>query len=65
MKIKIILTHEDKEFAEKWGLTDDEMRGFIENMIIADESERSDIRDAEAEKAEMLSTPQGSVYDAW
>lgn len=65
MKINIVLSHEDKEFAEKWGLTDDEMMGFIEDMVIADELERSAIRDAEARKAEMLATPQGAVYDAW
>lgn len=65
MKINIVLTHEDKEFAEKWGLTDDEMKGFIEDMTIADELERSAIREAEIQKAEMLATPQGSVYDAW
>lgn len=65
MKINITLTHEDKEFAEKWGLTDDEMKGFIEDMTIADELERSAIREAEIQKAEMLATPQGSVYDAW
>ena len=65
MKINITLTHEDKEFAEKWGLTDDEMKGFIEDMAIADELERDAIREAERRRAEMLATPQGSVYDAW
>ena len=65
MKINIVLSHEDKEFADKWGLTDGEMMGFIEDMVIADELERSAIRDAEVKKAEMLATPQGAVYDAW
>ena len=65
MKINIVLSHEDKEFADKWGLTDGEMMGFIEDMVIADELERSAIRDAEVKKAEMLATPQGAVYAAW
>jgi len=65
MKINIVLTHQDKEFAKDWGLTDNEMKDFIEDMAIADELERDAIREAELKRAEMLATPQGCVYDAW
>lgn len=65
MEVNIILTREDKEFADNYGLTDKEMRGFISDMRMADACERQAICKAESEKAEMLATPQGSVYDAW
>ena len=65
MKIRIILDDQDKEYARKHGLTDSEMRDFIEDMKAVDEAERAAIREAELRRAEMLATPQGSVYDAW
>tara|TARA_R110000796_G_scaffold251103_1_gene381730 strand:- start:2227 stop:2424 length:198 start_codon:yes stop_codon:yes gene_type:complete len=65
MKIKIVLTGDDKVYARKHNLTDSEMRGFIEDMEMADGFEREAICEAERTKAEMLATPQCSVYDAW
>jgi hypothetical protein len=65
MKIKIVLTGDDKVYARKHNLTDSEMRGFIEDMEMADQFEREAICEAERRKAEMLATPQCSVYDAW
>ena len=65
MKIRIILDDQDKEYARKHGLTDSEMRDFIEDMKVADELERLSICKAEIDRAEMLATPQGNVYDAW
>jgi len=65
MKIKIVLTGDDKVYARKHDLTDSEMKDFIEDMEMADEFEREAIYEAECRKAEMLATPQCSVYDAW
>ena len=65
MKIKITLTNDDKVYASRHGLTDSEMRDFIKDMAMADELEREAICEAERKKAEMLATPQCSVYDAW
>jgi len=65
MKIKIVLTDDDKVYARRHGLTDSEMKDFVEDMEMADEFEREAIREAELRKAEMLATPQCSVYDAW
>ena len=65
MKIKIVLNNDDKEYARRHGLSDSEMCDFIEDMRLADELERRAICEAEINKAEMLATPQGSVYDAW
>ena len=65
MKAKITLTDNDKEYANKHDLTDSEMRDFILDMRMSDELERRAICEAEISKAEMLATPQGSVYDAW
>ena len=65
MKIKIVLTDDDKVYARKHDLTDVEMSAFIEDMEMADEFEREAICEAERRKAEMLATPQCSVYDAW
>jgi len=65
MKIKIVLNNDDKEYARRHGLSDSEMCNFIEDMRLADELERRAICEADISKAEMLATPQGSVYDAW
>ena len=65
MKIKITLTNDDKVYARRHGLTDSEMRDFIDDMAMADELEREAICKAERKKVEMLATPQCSVYDAW
>lgn len=65
MKIRIILNDDDKEYARRHDLTDSEMRDFIEDMKMVDELERRAINEAEISRAEMLATPQGSVYSAW
>jgi hypothetical protein len=65
MKIKIVLNDEDRKYARRHDLTDSEMRDFKEDMEMADVYERRAIYEAEINKAEMLATPQGSVYDAW
>lgn len=59
------LTDNDKKYARRYDLTDSDMRDFILDMRLADELERRAIREAENNRAEMLATPQGSVYDAW
>lgn len=59
------LTDNDKEYARRYNLTDSDMRDFILDMRLADELERRAICKAEINRAEMLATPQGSVYDAW
>lgn len=43
MKIKIVLTGDDKVYARKHNLTDSEMRDFIEDMEMADQFEREAI----------------------
>ncbi len=65
MKIKIVLNNDDKEYARKHDLTDSEMCDFIEDMRLSDELERRHICEVENNRAEMLASPQGSVYDAW
>lgn len=65
MKIKIVLVDDDKVYARRHGLTDSEMRDFIKDMRLADEQERQAIYESEINRAEMLATPQCSVYDAW
>ena len=65
MKIKIVLTDDDKVYARRHDLTNVEMKAFIEDMQMADALEREAICEAECRKAEMLATPQCSVYDAW
>ena len=65
MKIKIVLTGDDKVYARKHNLTDSEMRDFIEDMEMADQFEREAICERHRRCTEMLATPQCSVYDAW
>ncbi len=65
METNITLTDNDKEYARRYGLSNNDMRSFIEDMRVSDELERRAICEAEINRAEMLATPQGSVYDAW
>jgi hypothetical protein len=61
MKIKIVLTDSDKEFARRHDLTDEDMKDFIMDMII--EKEREEILAHDTSQYSL--TPQESVYDAW
>lgn len=65
METKIILTDDDKLYASRHGLSHNDMRDFISDMRLADELERRAVCESEINRAEMLATPQGSVYDAW
>jgi hypothetical protein len=65
MKIKIVLNDEDKKYARRHDLTDSEMRDFKEDMEMADAYERYAIYESERIRAEVESTPQYRVYDAW
>ena len=65
METKIILTDDDKLYASRHNLTNSEMKDFVADMLMADEFERRAICEAEQRRAEMLLTPQCSVYDAW
>jgi hypothetical protein len=65
MKIRIVLNDEDRKYARRHDLTDSEMRDFKEDMEMADAYERYAIYESERIRAEVESTPQYRVYDAW
>ena len=65
METEIILTDDDKLYASRHGLSHNDMRDFISDMRLADELERRAVCEAEQRRAEMLLTPQCSVYDSW
>lgn len=64
--MEIVLTDVDREYAQRHGLTDEDMKGFIEDMI-REQEELAEFynRQIRAEHREMMNTPQCSVYDAW
>ena len=61
---KIWLTDSDKEYAERHGLTRQEMKDFKEDMIIEEEILRDHKILAAQEKKEHYNSPQ-SHYLAW
>jgi len=65
MKNNITLSNTDKQYASRHGLSHNDMRDFISDMRLADELERRAVCESEINRAEMLATPQGGVYDAW
>lgn len=58
--MEIVLTDTDKDFARRHNLTNEDMKGFIEDMI----REQVEL-ETRREYREMMNTPQCSVYDAW
>ena len=58
--MEIVLTDTDKDFAHRHNLTNEDMKGFIEDMI----REQVEL-ETRREHREMMNTPQCSVYDAW
>ena len=62
--MRISLTKSDKEYAKHHGLTHEEMRGFVEDMIKEEEMMRSFYEAEKKEQRDYKNSPQ-FVYPAW
>ena len=60
----ITLSRSDKEFAKAHGLSQEDMKGFVEDQIVQQENERSFNEEQKRKKREFLDSPQ-SIYAAW
>lgn len=61
---KIFLTESDLEYAERHGLTRQEMKDFKEEMMVEEEISRDAIMRASQDKAASYNSPQAD-YFAW
>ena len=60
----IILSKSDKEFAKAHGLSQEDMKGFIEDHIVQQENKRCFNEEQKRKKREFLDSPQ-AIYPAW
>ena len=60
----ITLSRSDKEYAKAHGLSQEDMKGFIEDQIVQQENERSFNEEQKRKKREFLDSPQ-CLYAAW
>jgi hypothetical protein len=60
----IILSKSDKEYAKAHGLSQEDMKGFIEDQVVQQENERSFNEEQKRKKREFLDSPQ-AIYPAW
>jgi hypothetical protein len=60
----IKLTKSDKEYADHHGLSYKDMRGFVEDQIIEEETMRCSYKSKEKKRHEFYKSPQ-SIYAAW
>ena len=60
----ITLSRSDKEFAKARGLSQEDMKGFVEDQIVQQENERSFYEEQKRKKREFLDSPQ-AIYAAW
>ena len=58
------LSRSDKEFAKAHGLSQEDMKGFIEDHIVQQENKRCFNEEQKRKKREFLDSPQ-SIYAAW
>ena len=61
---KIFLTESDLEYAQRHGLTRQEMKDFKEEMMIEEEISRDAVMRAAQDKSEAYNSPQ-ALHFAW